>query len=74
MRKGSFMKDKLKLENLFVLVTLVFGTLFAIFVPPNEVPDEGSHIARAYGILNGNFTLHRVRIPESTFVLLRGYP
>ena len=67
------MKNTFNLENLFVLLMLIFGTSFAILVPPNEVPDEGSHFARVYGIVNGNFTINRVRIPEGMNVLLSKY-
>ncbi len=67
------MKNKVKLENLFVLVTLTFGSLFAILVPPNEIPDEGSHFARVYGILSGNFANNTVKIPESMLVVLSNY-
>ena len=67
------MKNMFNLENLFVVLMLIFGTLFAVLVPPNEVPDEGAHFARVYGILNGNFTFSRVRMPESMKVLLGKY-
>ena len=71
----TFIKFNLKfrLENVFVLIALTFGLLFAVFTPPNEVPDEYKHFARVYGDLSGNFVSQTVTIPASIVGMLRQY-
>jgi uncharacterized membrane protein len=45
---------KLRIQTIFLALAIVQGILFAIFAPPNEVPDEGAHFARVYDIAQGN--------------------
>lgn len=45
---------KSTIRTIFFILIIVQGILFAIFVPPNEVPDEGAHFARVYDIVQGN--------------------
>ena len=45
---------KLRIQTIFLALAIVQGVLFAIFVPPNEIPDEGAHFARVYDIAQGN--------------------
>jgi uncharacterized membrane protein len=66
-------KSLIKLENIFVLIVLFFGTLFAVFTPQNEVPDEDSHFARVYGIVNGNFVHQSVTFPAGLLKMLSQY-
>ena len=40
-------------EKLFLVLGLFFGILFGIFTPPYQVPDEISHMTRAYKITDG---------------------
>ncbi|AUJ29442.1 DUF2142 domain-containing protein [Liquorilactobacillus hordei] len=46
---------KLKIENVFLLVSVVLITLYTFLVPAFRVPDEFQHFIRTYGILHGNF-------------------
>lgn len=41
-------------EKVYLGLGLVFGLLFILAIPPFQVPDEFSHFARAYGIVEGN--------------------
>jgi len=66
-------KHLLKLENIFVLIVLFFGTLFAVFTPPNEVPDEDRHFARVYGFVTGNFISTDVTLPAHIVKMLSKY-
>jgi uncharacterized membrane protein len=66
-------KQLLKLENWFLLLALLFGLIFAFFVPPNQVPDEDRHFARVYAILEGNLTSKDVNMPRSLYRLLPDY-
>lgn len=72
---SSFVKVRnlIKLENIFVLIVLFYGTLFAVFTPPNEVPDEDSHFARVYGIVTGNFVSQKVTLPGNYIKMLSQY-
>jgi uncharacterized membrane protein len=59
----DFMAGLHRLENWFLIIALIYGIAFAFLVPPNQVPDEAVHFARAYAILSGNFTSSEVRLP-----------
>jgi uncharacterized membrane protein len=45
----------LKPQYFYLLVSLVFGTLFIILTPAFQVPDEVNHFYRSYHIAEGNF-------------------
>lgn len=45
---SSIIRNRIKLENVFVLTGLVFGLMFIYFTPPFQVADESRHFARAY--------------------------
>ncbi|EJE99274.1 hypothetical protein LMA_06051 [Liquorilactobacillus mali KCTC 3596 = DSM 20444] len=47
-------KRKLKIENIFLLISVVLVTLYTFLVPAFRVPDEFGHFVRVYGILHGN--------------------
>ncbi|OGO38382.1 MAG: hypothetical protein A2W35_04015 [Chloroflexi bacterium RBG_16_57_11] len=63
----------IRLENVFAVIALTFGILFAVFTPPNEVPDENRHFARVYGDITGNFVSPNVTIPASFVEMLSEY-
>lgn len=42
-----------KLENLFLLLSLILCPLYLTWVPIFQVPDEVNHYVRAYGIVHG---------------------
>lgn len=44
-----------KLQNIFILIALIFGMAWLIIMPPFQSPDEGAHFLRAYGISQGSF-------------------
>lgn len=48
-RKGCFAK----LENIFLLLSLILCPLYLTWVPIFQVPDEVNHYVRAYGIVHG---------------------
>ncbi|MCG2784123.1 MAG: DUF2142 domain-containing protein [Anaerolineae bacterium] len=54
---------KLKIQTIFLILASISGVLFAVFVPPNEVPDEDAHFARVYDIASGNI------IPSQAVIL-----
>lgn len=39
----------------YLILSLVFGLLFIVLIPPFQVPDEPSHFLRAYQITQGDF-------------------
>ena len=43
----------LKPENIFFIVTFLFGLCFSVMTPPFQIPDEISHFLRAYQISEG---------------------
>ncbi len=49
-------------ENYFVIIALIFGTIFIFLVRPLSVPDEFNHFMRAYQISEGNFSAHKDRL------------
>ncbi len=57
-------------ENVFIIISLLAGILFAVIVPANQVPDEESHFARVYQIFHGNFTSATTDMPVSVMSFL----
>ena len=49
--KGSI---KVKPQNFFLVVGLIFGLSFLLLTPPFQVPDEVNHFYRAWHIAEGN--------------------
>ncbi len=45
--------NKIKIEHLFLLISLFFGILLAIVVPPFQSPDEDTHFLKSYMISRG---------------------
>lgn len=44
---------KKKIEDIFLLVSLMFGLISILIIPPFQTPDESSHFQRAYSISKG---------------------
>jgi uncharacterized membrane protein len=40
-------------QNVFAVVTLIFGTALALLTPPFQVPDEAAHFLRVYQLSQG---------------------
>ena len=49
------MRERIKLEKLFIIISLFIGTLLVIIVPPYNSPDEDTHFMYSYEISKGNF-------------------
>lgn len=47
-------KTTIKTETIFLVLSLIFGLIFAISIPPTDVHDEGTHINKAYDVSEGN--------------------
>ena len=47
------MNNKIKLEYIFIILSIFFGILFAIIVPPFQSPDENNHFLKAYHLSKG---------------------
>jgi uncharacterized membrane protein len=58
------------IRTLFFILVIIQGILFAIFVPPNEVPDEGTHFARVYDIVQGNIIPSQPAVVSNDFLNL----
>lgn len=43
----------MKIENLFLIISLFFGLLLVLIVPPFQSPDENSHFLKAYSLSEG---------------------
>ncbi len=43
----------------FAVISLIFGVLFMIAIPPFQVPDEGNHLLRSYQISQGELLSER---------------
>ncbi|MCK9423309.1 MAG: DUF2142 domain-containing protein [Bacteroidales bacterium] len=52
-------------EYIFLPVSLFFGLLFAFITPPFQVPDEPSHLYRAYQVSELNLFKYQDSIPKS---------
>ena len=44
---------KISAVHFFLVIALIFGSLFAIFVPPFQAPDESSHLFRSVHLSTG---------------------
>jgi hypothetical protein len=42
--------NPVKVEHFFLVLSLIFGLIFAIFNPPLNVNDEMTHVIKAYDI------------------------
>ncbi len=56
----------LKLEWLFLIIALIFGSAIAIITPPGEAPDERQQMVRAYEVFSGKLIPeHEKTFPNS---------
>lgn len=49
------MKNSFRIENIYLILALLFGTLFIFLIPPFQSPDEDSHFKKAYMVSKGHF-------------------
>ncbi len=47
-------KSFFRIENYFIIFSLLFGLFLIIFTPPLQSPDEPAHFSRAYSISEGH--------------------
>jgi uncharacterized membrane protein len=47
--------NKIKPENVFIVLASIFGLIFLFVVPPIQVPDELAHFNKAYQVSEGKF-------------------
>lgn len=57
--------------NLFLVLALSFGTLFAFLIPPGYNPDEPHHFFRAYQISEGYIQAQEIPQDEYSFLVDR---
>lgn len=50
-----FVKNKLRLEKIFIILYFVLGISYMAAAPLSSVPDETEHMLRTYGITLGDF-------------------
>lgn len=50
----------MKLEKIFILITLVFGFFYTLTLPPFQSVDEGMHFYRTYQISQGRFIAQNI--------------
>ncbi len=56
---SNIIKHKDKLEKIFISFAIPIGMMYAIFIIPTYVPDEQTHVYRAYQISIGNLIEQR---------------
>lgn len=47
---------KVKIETVYLVISLIVGILFVFIVPPFQSPDEDSHFVKSYALANGEIT------------------
>ena len=50
----KFDAKKMKIENQFLVIFLIFGILFLVAIPISKIPDELTHFLRTYEISKGH--------------------
>lgn len=55
----------------FLLTGIILGAAYAVVVPPHEVPDETTHLVRAYGISRGSCVANKVTLIPTDLLRLR---
>lgn len=60
----KMLKKKAPIERIFLFAAIVLGSLFIIFLPPGESPDDRAHFRRAYGISDG-FVISGYKVNEN---------
>lgn len=49
-----------QIEKVFMFITLFFGFIYVLFLPPFQSVDEAAHFYRGYEISSGNFISKKV--------------
>ncbi len=64
------MKIKLNLQpqNIFLILGLVYGIAFLLFLPPLQVPDEYAHFYKAYSISDGQLMPEKIGNKAGVYV------
>jgi uncharacterized membrane protein len=62
-------RTRIRPELVYVVLALIFGLLFTFLTPPGQVPDGGSHMARAVELSEYQFSGNKRSIPSSFFTL-----
>lgn len=55
-------KYKIKIENLFLILCLLWGFLFIVINPPFQASDEDSHLYKIYGFTQGSWTFKKLSL------------
>lgn len=63
--KPFFLNTRINPEYAFLGMSLVFGFLMVMVIPPFQVPDEPAHLYRSYQISDFNFFKFKADIPKS---------
>jgi len=53
LQKISLLFSKVRIEYIWLVYALIFGTFLALFLPPFQVMDEQQHFQKAYGVSEG---------------------
>lgn len=56
--------ERVRAENFFLAIGLLFGVSTALITPPFQSPDEPNHFARAFQVSEGGFLSERRAIPK----------
>lgn len=56
--------QKVRLEELFLLIAIPLGILYILLIVPNFKPDEDQHIWRAYDVSQGNTISDEIEYPR----------
>jgi uncharacterized membrane protein len=59
-------------ERDFLFLSLVFGAIFLLVVPPFQIPDEPAHFLRSYQVSKLDFVPHKQWIPHKEAVYTGG--
>ncbi|MBS4760003.1 MAG: DUF2142 domain-containing protein [Clostridium sp.] len=57
-----------RIENYFLIFSLLFGLFLIIFTPPLQSPDEPAHFSRAYSISEGHILAKKLNNVSGDFV------
>jgi uncharacterized membrane protein len=65
----------IKPELIFLFFCLIFGFIFAVIIPPFSVPDEGSHLFKAYDVSQGHLTPKSkiISVPKTVSNIIGSY-
>jgi uncharacterized membrane protein len=65
----------IKVETIFLILSLFFGLLILTLNPPFQVPDESEHYDKSYAISEGNIlTGNIIKLPKSVMEIKKEFP